>query len=284
MQINMPTIHNSGNRRNGEFVHINSGALSEHLLESELFGHVRGSFTSAYSDKKGLFEEASGGTFFFDEIGELNESCQVKLLRVLEEKVIERVGDNRPIHIDVRIISATNRDLKQLVERGVFREDLFYRINVIPVRVPPLRERVVDIPLLADAFFRRIQLKNNKKIQGIANESMDLLMEYPWPGNVRELKSAFEYAFVTCQESLIKPYHLPPNIYCGPTPLKARKKNSLNRDEMKRRQLIESLQQAGGNQSRAARILGVSRVTVWNRMKKYGLSSKPKFSAEKISS
>ena len=276
-------IHDTGPRKNKPYVKVNCATLTESLLESELFGHVKGAFTGAYRSREGRFEAAQGGDIFLDEIGDLPLSTQVKLLRVLEEKVIERVGDNRTIHIDVRIISATNRDLKQLVERGVFREDLFYRINVIPVRVPPLRERVVDIPLLADAFFRRIQLKNNKKIQGIANESMDLLMEYPWPGNVRELKSAFEYAFVTCQESLIKPYHLPPNIYRGPTPLKARKKNSLNRDEMKRRQLIEALEQAGGNQSRAALILGVSRVTVWNRMKKYGLPSKPKFSAEKIS-
>jgi DNA-binding NtrC family response regulator len=133
--------------------------------------------------------------------------------------------------------------------------------------------------VLADVFFRRIQLKNDKKIQGIANESMDLLMEYSWPGNVRELKSAFGYAFVTCQDSLIKPYHLPPNIYRGPTPLRAETKASLNRDELKKRQLIEALEQAGGNQSRAAQILGVSRVTVWNRMKKYGVPSKPIFSA-----
>jgi transcriptional regulator with PAS, ATPase and Fis domain len=187
-------------------------------------------------------------------------------------------------HSDAPVIiygeSGTGKDL---VERGVFREDLFYRINVIPVGLPPLRDRAVDMPLLADSFLRRMQLKNDKKIHGIANESMGLLMGYTWPGNVRELKSAFEYAFVTCRESLIKPYHLPPAIYRGSTTLKTRIKLSLNRDEVKKRQLIEALEQAGGNQSRAAQMLGVSRVTVCNRMNKYGLPSKPKFSAEKIS-
>ena len=266
-------IHDTGTRRKKPFVKVNCAALTESLLESELFGHVKGAFTGAHRSREGRFEAAHGGDIFLDEIGDLPLSTQVKMLRVLEEKVIERVGDNRPVHIDVRIISATNRNLKQLVGRGSFREDFFYRINVIPIMVPPLRERVEDIPLLADSFFRRIQLKNEKKIMGISNEAMELLMSYTWPGNVRELKSAFEYGFVTCQELLIQPHHFPPAVTSAQPIAKTIKKNLLNRADMKKKQLIEALESANGNQSRAADILGISRVTVWNRMKKYGITT-----------
>jgi two-component system response regulator HydG len=266
-------IHTSGARKTKPFVKVNCAALTESLLESELFGHVKGAFTGAYRSREGRFEAADGGDIFLDEIGDLPLSTQVKLLRVLEEKIVERVGDNRALHIDVRIISATNRNLKQLVEQGAFREDLFYRINVIPIMVPPLRERVEDIPLLAEYFFRRIKLKNNQKIQGISNECMALLTSYAWPGNVRELKSAFEYAFVACQESMIQPHHLPPAVRQAPSLFKNVKKAPLSRSQKKKKELIQALQQAGGNQSRAADILGVSRVTVWNRMKKYGVTA-----------
>jgi len=199
------------------------------------------------------------------------------LLRVLEEKIVERVGDNKPIPVNVRVIAATNKNLEDLVKNGSFREDFYYRINVIPIRVPPLRERQEDIPLLADHFLQRIRLKNGKEIQGIDDDAMRLLIMYSWPGNVRELKSAFEYAAVSCQESLIKPYHLPPNIFQG----KSRElqeikhgKTTLNRESMKKKQLLKALEQADGNQSEAARILGVSRVTIWNRMKKFGIDFK----------
>jgi PAS domain S-box-containing protein len=266
-------IHDTGNRKTNPFVKVNCAALTESLLESELFGHVKGAFTGAYRSREGRFEAAHSGNIFLDEIGDLPLSTQVKMLRVLEEKVVERVGDNRSIHIDVRIISATNRNLKQLVDQGSFREDLFYRINVIPVMVPPLRERVGDIPLLADSFFRRIQLKSDKKIIGISNESMELLMSYAWPGNVRELRSAFEYAFVTCQELVIQPYHLPPIVTSSQPYVKTIKKPLLSRTDMKKEQLIEALERTGGNQSRAADILGISRVTVWNRMKRYGITA-----------
>ncbi|MGD2099410.1 MAG: sigma 54-interacting transcriptional regulator [Desulfobacterales bacterium] len=271
-------IHDTGSRKRKPYVKVNCAALTQSLLESELFGHVKGAFTGAYRSREGRFEAAHGGDIFLDEIGDLPLTTQVKMLRVLEEKVVERVGDNRPIPIDVRIISATNRNLKQLVEQGNFREDLFYRINVIPIMVPPLRERVGDIPLLADSFFRRIQLKNDNKITGIANEAMELLMSYTWPGNVRELKSAFEYAFVTCQESLIQPHHFPPTVAAEHPSVKTIKKPPLNRDDMKKKQLVEALERAGGNQSLAAQILGVSRVTVWNRMKKYGITTAKKIS------
>jgi len=267
-------IHDVGMRKDHPYVKVNCASLNESLLESELFGHVKGAFTGAYQDREGRFEAANGGTIFLDEIGDLPLSTQVKLLRVLEEKVIERVGDNRPIKIDVRIITATNRNLRSLVAQGRFRDDLFYRINVIPIMVPPLRDRGEDIPLLAEAFFRRIRLKNNKSIQGISNDAMQILANHSWPGNVRELKSAFEYALVTCQEATIQPHHLPPTLFqeavqpaeSGPGPP--------DREDMKKQRLIKALRQAGGNQSKAADILGVSRVTVWNQMKRFGINLK----------
>ncbi|MBT8331348.1 MAG: sigma 54-interacting transcriptional regulator, partial [Deltaproteobacteria bacterium] len=272
-------IHATGARKRKPYVKFNCAALTESLLESELFGHVKGAFTGAYRSREGRFEAAQGGNIFLDEIGGLPLSTQVKMLRVLEEKVVERVGDNRPIHIDVRIISATNRNLKQLVDQGGFREDLFYRINVIPIMLPPLRDRVGDIPLLADSFFRRLQLKNDKKIMGISNESMELLMSYAWPGNVRELKSAFEYAFVACRELVIQPCHFPPTVNSAQPSVKNTQKSLLNRADMKKKQLIEALESAGGNQSLAADILGISRVTVWNRMKKFGVTAQKKINS-----
>jgi len=269
-------IHDTGPRRQNPYVKVNCAALTESLLESELFGHVKGAFTGAYRSREGRFEAARDGEIFLDEIGDLPLATQVKMLRVLEEKVIERVGDNRPVHINVRIISATNRNLRQMVDEGFFREDLFYRINVIPINVPPLRERVGDIPLLAESFFRRLQLKSDKRIKGITNKAMDLLMVYAWPGNARELKSAFEYAFVTCRESMIQPYHFPPAVHPGQSPLKT---SPLNRSEMKRKLLIEALEKAAGNQSRAAELLGISRVTVWNQMKRYGVTAQKKINS-----
>ncbi|MBW1609394.1 MAG: sigma 54-interacting transcriptional regulator [Deltaproteobacteria bacterium] len=271
-------IHNIGSRKNKPYLKVNCAALNESLLESELFGHVKGAFTGAYQNRQGRFEAAQGGAIFLDEIGDLPLSTQVKLLRVLEEKVVERVGDNRPIHIDVRIISATNKDLLKLVGQGAFREDLFYRINVIPITVPPLRERAGDIPILAESFFRRIQLKSGKKIKGISNDAMGAMINYNWPGNVRELKSAFEYAFVSCQETLIQPFHLPPAIFQAKIP-KIRK-TAVSREETKRKQLVEALEKSGGNQSEAARILGVSRITVWNWMKKFGIKPVRKFAED----
>ena len=264
-------IHNIGSRKNKPYLKVNCAALNESLLESELFGHVKGAFTGAYQNRQGRFEAAQGGAIFLDEIGDLPLSTQVKLLRVLEEKVIERVGDNQPLHIDVRIISATNRNLKELVTAGIFREDLFYRINVIPIVIPPLRERRNDIPLLAESFFRRIRLKNDKNILSISNQSMEALMHYSWPGNVRELKSALEYAFVTCNDSIIGPNHLPPDIFLNNRSLPVEERTRIDRDEIQKSRLIEALERAEGNQSKAARILNVSRVTVWNRMKKYSI-------------
>jgi two-component system, NtrC family, response regulator HydG len=267
-------LHEIGPRKRKPFVKVNSAALTETLLESELFGHVRGAYTGAYEGRKGRFEAAHGGDIFFDEIGDLPLSTQVKMLRVLEEKVIERVGENRPVPVDVRIISATNKNLKQLVASGGFREDLFFRINVIPIVLPPLRDRVEDIPLLAEFFFKRIQLKTGKPIQGISPETMEALISYDWPGNVRELKSAFEYALVTCQEALIQPQHLPLGIFQGKRLNHSTPNPPFDRKEMKKKALRNALERSGGNQSEAARILGVSRVTVWNRVRAFGIDIK----------
>jgi two-component system, NtrC family, response regulator HydG len=265
-------IHQLGERKKRAYVKVNCAALTESLLESELFGHVKGAYTGAYKGRAGRFEMAQGGDIFLDEIGDLPLSTQVKLLRVLEEKVIERVGDSTSIPVDVRVISATNKNLSKLVEMGAFRKDLYFRINVIPIQMPPLRERVEDIPLLAESFFRKLRIKSGKSIEGISNLALEILMKYPWPGNVRELKSAFEYAFVTCQERLISPHHLPPDILNEEKYIPTSKAEAPSKQEIRKRQLVDALARAKGNQSIAAEILGVSRVTVWNRMKRFGIT------------
>jgi PAS domain S-box-containing protein len=263
-------VHESGPRKEGPYVKVNCAALNESLIESELFGHVKGAFTGAYRDRRGRFEAARSGTLFLDEIGDLPHSVQVKLLRVLEEKTVERVGDHRPVEVDARIVTATNKDLPGLVKQGTFREDLYYRINVVPIRVPPLRERVGDIPVLAEHFFRRIKRANRSEVQGLSNEALRTLVEYRWPGNVRELRSALEYAFVACNEDMLQPYHFPVHIVQGAP--SGRVGSPEEAEESKKRELIEALRRSGGNRSEAARRLGVSRVTVWNRMKRYGIS------------
>jgi two-component system response regulator HydG len=267
-------IHEIGERKDQPFIKVNCASLTESLLESELFGHVRGAYTGAYKDRVGRFEKANEGDIFLDEIGDLPLSTQVKLLRVLENKVIERVGSSSPIATDVRIISATNQDLLQLVEKGAFRKDFYFRINIIPIFLPPLRERIEDIPLLAETFFRKLLLKSGKEIERISKETMDILMNYSWPGNVRELKGAFEYAFVTCYGEAILPHHLPETIFSPQKGRKTTKKSAFNLSEIEKQELLEVLKKTGGNQSRAAEILGVSRVTIWNRMKRYGIDAR----------
>jgi two-component system response regulator HydG len=267
-------IHEAGPRREHPYVKVNCAALNESLLESELFGHVKGAYTGALRDRAGRFEVAREGSIFLDEIGDLPMSTQVKLLRVLEEKVIERVGDQRAVHVDVRIISATNRDLPTLIREGAFREDFYYRINVIPIWLPPLRERVEDIPLLATAFFRRIQLKSGKAISSISKEAMQALMRYAWPGNVRELKSAFEFAFVSCRDTVIEPENFPAAVLAEPKGEGLQRESAAESlDAIKKQRLAQALRKAGGNQSQAARILGISRTSVYNQMKRYHLRS-----------
>jgi PAS domain S-box-containing protein len=265
-------IHRLGPRRKGPFIKVNCAALSESLLESELFGHVKGAFTDADRTRVGRFEAAHGGDIFLDEIGDLPLSTQVKLLRVLQEKEIEKVGDHRPIAIDVRILAATNKDLASLMAEERFREDLYYRIGVIPVHLPPLRERSEDIPLLVDAFINRIRLKTGKAITGISQEALEILMGYDWPGNVREMINVIEYVFVLCPEGEILSNQLPARL-SGKTSSVGRKRHIAPQADVanERRRLVEALTATGGNKSAAAKMLGISRVTLWKRLKAHDI-------------
>ena len=266
-------IHRLSVRCKSPFVKVNCAALNESLLESELFGHVKGAFTGADRTRIGRFEAANGGDIFLDEIGDLPLSTQVKLLRVLQEKEIEKVGDHRPLAIDVRVIAATNKNLKRLMDEERFREDLYYRIGVIPIHLPPLRERREDIPLLVDAFINRLRLKTEKPIAGIGKTALELVVAYDWPGNVRELINVIEYAFVLCSRGEILPEHLPPHM--SRVELHRRSERPpRTRDPLlgdARRQLLEALEKARGNKSEAAKILGISRVTLWKRLKGYDI-------------
>ncbi len=258
-------IHHASRRAAGPMIKVNCSALSEGLLESELFGHVRGAFTGAMRDKVGRFELAKGGTIFLDEIGELSLSLQVKLLRVLQEKEIERVGEARVIPVDCRVIAATNRDLRALVDRGAFREDLFYRLSVIPIHVPPLRDRRADIPLLAEHFLSRIATQEGKSIEGFTADAVDCLLEYRWSGNVRELENAIAFAVIKCRALRIAPEHLPAEIRSTPRPGRAGAP-TLTRDAIE-----AALQKTGGNRLRAARALGVGRATFYRKVADLGI-------------
>ncbi len=262
-------IHRLGMKSAGPFIRVNCAALSETLLESELFGHVKGAFTGADRTTKGRFQAANSGDIFLDEIGDLPPPTQVRLLRVLQEKEIERVGDYRPVPIDVRVIAATHRDLRQMMAQGLFREDLFFRLNVIPISIPPLRERPGDLPLLIEKFIGDAASRSGKTVRGIDHEGMRLLARYHWPGNVRELINVLEYAFVVCTGDLITRAHLPESILDRPPPLTAFHEKPIGRTE--KQHLIDTLVRAGGKRKIAAEMLGVSRQTVWNRIKKYGI-------------
>ena len=262
-------IHNLSPRSNGPFIKVNCAALNESLLESELFGHVKGAFTGADRTRMGRFEAASKGSIFLDEIGDLPLSTQAKLLRVLQEKEIEKVGDYKPIPVDVRVVSATNRDLDKLMKEGHFRNDLFYRVGVIPIYLPPLRNRAGDIPILVDTFIHRIQAKTGKQIRGMGKRALEVLLQHEWPGNVRELINVIEYAFVLCSEGDIRLEHLPASLKGKPA-IPPRKKKAVGIPRKKgqdKEQIMDALRSAGGNKSEAARILGISRVTLWKRLK-----------------
>ena len=265
-------IHRLGGRSDGPFVKVNCAALNESLLESELFGHVKGAFTGADRNRKGRFEAANGGDIFLDEIGDIPLTTQVKLLRVLQEKEIEKVGDHKPLSIDVRIITATNKPLKTLMEEGRFREDLYYRVGVIPIYLPPLRERREDIPLLVDAFINRIGLRSRKSIVGMEEEALERLVNYDWPGNIRELINAIEYAFVLCSGDEIKKNNFPPNI-TGKNGVSLAKRPKRNRRASSDQKdiLLDALKKTGGNKTEAAKILGISRVTLWKRLKEHDI-------------
>jgi len=264
-------IHHASDRARGPFVAINCGALPETLLESELFGHVRGAFTGASGTKKGLFEEADGGTLLLDEIGEMAPSLQVKLLRALQSGEIRPVGSTQAITVDVRVVAATNRDLEQLIRQGGFREDLFYRLNVIPVTLPPLRERREDIPLLAEHFLGRAAQRLGRSLR-LGPAAVDRLLRYPWPGNVRELENAIERAAILARDQTIEPDDLPPHVtggvILGPAPGLEREHTLA---EAERAHIIQTLERCGGNHSRAAEMLGIGRTTLWRKLKEYGL-------------
>ena len=264
-------IHDISTRREKPFIKVNCAALSESLLESELFGHNKGAFTGADKTRIGRFEAAHGGTIFLDEIGDIPLSTQVKLLRTLEEKEIERVGDHTAIKTDVRLVSATNQNLERLIEAQRFREDLYFRINVFPITCPPLRDRLEDIPMIIQNFIQQNVAKSGKKISALTPEAMAVMTAYEWPGNVRELRNSIEYAFVLCPGDLIDVQHLPSKISGESLECPDPAATPRGVDHQKKAALIAALREARGNQSEAARMLGVSRVTVWKRMKKYGI-------------
>ncbi|MDY6973192.1 MAG: sigma 54-interacting transcriptional regulator [Thermodesulfobacteriota bacterium] len=252
-------IHNEGPRKEMPFVPVNCGALPEGLLESELFGHVKGAFTGAVRDKRGRFELAEGGTMFLDEVAELPRSVQVKLLRVLQDGTFERVGGEKTLSVDVRLISATNRNLKREVERNNFREDLYYRIKVIPIDLPPLRERRGDIQLLVDYFLEKFG-KEGRESPGVSGEALSRIIDYSWPGNVRELQSALRFALVKSAGMLIQPAHLPPEL--KETKSNRRHSRGPNR-KLDPERVRAALIQSGDNKAKAARILGVGRATLY---------------------
>jgi len=267
-------IHNLSPRSGKPIIAVNCGALPESLLESELFGHEKGSFTGASVRRIGRFEEADGGTLFLDEIGEISPPVQVKLLRFLQEREFQRVGGNQTFHSDVRIISATNRDLEAKVREGVFREDLFYRLNVVVISMPPLRERKEDVPVLIEHFLRRYAAENGKNITGITSEAKDLLLKYDYPGNVRELENIIERAVVISRESVVSIEDLPfTEEMVSPTDM-GRKEVGLLRgsiEEIERKLIIEAMGKAGDHQTKAAEILGISERMLRYKLKKYGM-------------
>ncbi|MBI4470180.1 MAG: sigma-54-dependent Fis family transcriptional regulator [Acidobacteria bacterium] len=270
------SIHQHSRRSQRHFVAINCGALTETLLESELFGHVKGSFTGAIADKKGYFEEASGGTLLLDEISETTPALQVKLLRVLQEGEIKRVGDTRSTQVDVRVIAATNRDLEDEAKAGRFREDLFYRLSVVTLRVPPLRERRDDIPLLARHFLRRASPAPGREL-ALSSAASALLTEYAWPGNVRELENTLESAALHARGGLITTEDLPARIQpmrpsralTASDPQSGLYEDLPSLDELQKRYLLHVLKSAGGNRSRAAEILGVDRRTLYRMAERF---------------
>ena len=278
-------IHKNSNRKQNRLVSVNCAALNETLLESELFGHEKGAFTGAEKRRDGLFLAADKGTIFLDEIGEIPLSMQVKLLRTIQEREIQRVGSDKTIHIDVRIIVATNRSLEEEVKTGHFREDLFYRLNVINITVPPLRDRTDDVPLLAQRFLNKYTDENNKLIKGFTPMAMDALTKYSWPGNVRELENVIERAIILCMGQYISEKDLPPNILEDYEPEDSIQSQlsggSKSLEDIEKIALVETLKQTKGNKTEAAKILNITRTTLRNKLKKHNLDLEKIFSISK---
>jgi transcriptional regulator with PAS, ATPase and Fis domain len=259
-------IHANSSRRYSPFVAVSCGALPDTLLESELFGYEKGAFTGAERTKKGRFELADGGTLFLDEIGEISLKTQVKLLRVLQERSFQRLGGTESINVDVRVITATNRDLNKAVEQGIFRSDLYYRLNVVNIHLPPLRERKEDIPMLAEHFMEKFNIEFNKKFDRLEKKALELLMDYHWPGNVRELENVIERAAVLDQGPELKAANLP---FCSVEVTSVDGPQSL--EEMEKRHIIKMLDRNDWNIAKTARSLDIDRTTLHKKIKKFGL-------------
>jgi DNA-binding NtrC family response regulator len=269
------SIHQLSQRAQQALVTVHCAALSPTLLESELFGHEKGAFTGAHERRIGRFEQAQGGTLFLDEIGEIDATLQIKLLRFLGERTFERVGSNKTITADVRLIAATNKNLEELVKAGSFREDLFYRLRVVEIHLPPLRERAEDIPLLAQVFLTQVAGDSGKSVIRFTPEAMDTLMRHQWPGNVRELRTAVEHAVVLCKGDKITPRDLPPwvrNPSGAPAAAPASKATTdLSVQENEKQLIVRALKQTNGNRTTAAKVLGMSRRTLYRKLAEYGL-------------
>ena len=268
-------IHYNSHRAEKPFVKVNCGALPESIVESELFGHEKGAFTGAIATRKGRFEIAHGGSIFMDEIGDLSPTTQIKLLRVIQEKEFERVGGTATIKTNVRVITATNRPLEQLIRETKFREDLYYRLNVFPIHVPPLRERKTDIPLLADFFIERYSRLNHKAVRRISTPAIDMLMSYHWPGNVRELENCVERAVLLSADSVIHGHHLPPTLQTAEasgTTHSGTLESTLHAVE--RDLILDALKASRGNRAKAARALGISERIMGLRVEKLGIDAK----------
>ncbi len=264
-------VHKNGKRRDAPFIRLNCAALAEGVLESELFGHEKGSFTGASGTRKGRFEQADGGTLFLDEISEVPPGVQVKLLRFLQERELERVGGNETIRVDVRVLAATNKDLRVLVEDGKFREDLYYRLNVVRIDVPPLRARPSDIPALAEHFLLRFAEENEQDVQGFASEALERMLDYPWPGNVRELMNVVEQAVVLADGPLVKAATLPLKPILKPQDALPLMVPGVTLAEVERYVILKTLDSVDGSRHRAAEILGISRRTLQYRLTEWGI-------------
>ncbi|MDY0226332.1 MAG: sigma-54 dependent transcriptional regulator [Desulfomicrobium apsheronum] len=270
-------LHEQSTRAKGPLVKVNCAALPENLLESELFGYVRGAFTGAAQDKPGRFQLAGGGTLFLDEIGELPLTLQAKILRALQERIVEPLGSVTPVSIDVRFIAATNRDLPTMIAEGKFREDLYYRLNVLEIRIPPLRERIEDIPLLVDYLLDKLGRKNNRPIRTVSREFLDALGRYEWRGNVRELENVLERALILCRADILDLRDLPDHLLApAPTarPAQLVQPGESPLETAERQALEETLRKYAGHRERTAQALGISRRTLQYRLKKYGLTTR----------
>ncbi len=271
-------IHHNSARAAGPFIKVSCAALPETLLESELFGHEKGAFTGAVSRRAGRFQLAHRGTIFLDEVGEMSPSIQIKLLRVLQEKEFEPLGGARTVEVDIRIIAATNRELEREVREGRFREDLYYRLNVLPILLPPLRERKEDIPPLAEHFLARYQEKNQKSLKGISDKALDMLVRYHWPGNIRELENCLERAVIMAREAFILPVDLPPPIRTSSASEEDEEfhfPSGVSLAEMERALIIRTLEEAKGNRTKTAEILDINRRTLQNKLKEYKINPDP---------